>query len=98
MGSNPKAVWHVVQVQHDMSPFLSMVYTHPSSTLTPRTTTALWQHINHNGFWLINLDNPNLHRESSDLHLWIVLSARVQNVPPLLLRGKCERVPANRGL
>ena len=47
----------------------------------------MWQHINHNGFWLIDLDNLNLHRESSDLHLWIVLSARVQNVPPPLLRS-----------
>ena len=58
----------------------------------------MWQHINHTSFWLIGLDNPNLHRESSDLHLWIVLSARVQNDPPLLLWGKGERVPTNRGL
>ena len=98
MESDSKAIWHVVRVQHDMSPFLSLVYSLLSSTHSSRTTTAMWQHINHTSFWLIDLDNPNLHRESSDLRVWIVLSVRVQNSPPLLLWGRCERVPANRGL
>lgn len=79
------------------SPWFTPLWLPPSSAHPSRTTTAMWPHINHTGFWLINFDNPNLHRESYDLRLWIVLSARVQTGPPPL-RGKCERVSTNHGL
>lgn len=42
MDRNPKAIWHVVRVQHDMSPFLSMVYTWWLPTL-PHALHALRQ-------------------------------------------------------
>ena len=82
---------------HPSFPSFTPLWPPPSSARPSRTMTAMWPHINHTGFWLINFDNPNLHCESYDLHLWIVLSARVQNGPPPL-RDECEMVLTNRGL